>query len=130
MAKLEKYAAPSVFNPPAYAQAVKITGASTVIVLSGQVDYAPDGSVGNPRNFKAQAVASFKNVQAQIEAGGGTIADIARLNVYVTDMRYVGDYRAARLEVFGDLQVASTLVGVTELAHPDWMIEVEAIAVL
>ena len=66
MAKLEKYAAPSVFNPPAYAQAVKITGASTVIVLSGQVDYAPDGSVGNPRNFKAQAVAAFKNVQAQI----------------------------------------------------------------
>lgn len=130
MPSLEKYAAPSVFDPPAYAQAVKITGANTVIVLSGQVDYDAKGGVANPGDMKAQAVACFKNVKAQIEAGGGTIADIARLNVYVTDMSKVGEYREARLEVFGDLKIASTLVGVTALAQPGFVIEVEAIAVL
>jgi len=130
MATLEKYAAPGTFDPPAYAQAVKVTDFSTLLILSGQVDYDANGGVANPGNLRAQAIACFKNVQAQIEAGGGTLADIVRLNVYLTDLRYVVDYRAARTEVFGDLKVASTLVGVTELAHPDFMIEVEAIAAL
>ena len=130
MATFEQYCAPSVFSPPTYAQAVKITGGSTMLVLSGQVDYDASGGVANPGDMKAQALACFRHVKAQVEAGGGTIADIARLNVYVTDMSKVADYRAARLEVFGDIKLASTLVGVTALAHPDFVIEVESIAIL
>lgn len=130
MATLEKYCAPGVFNPPAYAQAVKVTGADALIVLSGQVDYDADGGVANPGDMKAQALACFRHVKAQIEAGGGTLENIVRLNVYVTDMSKVADYRAARAEVFGDLKVASTLVGVTALAQPGFVIEVEAIAAL
>lgn len=130
MATFEKYAASSVFDPPGYQQAVKISGGTTLIYLSGQVDYAPDGTPANAGDFKAQAVACFRNVKAQLEAGGASVENIARLNVYVTDMSKIGDYRAARLEVFGDTKLPSTLVGVTELAHPDWMIEVEATAVL
>jgi enamine deaminase RidA (YjgF/YER057c/UK114 family) len=45
-------------------------------------------------------------------------------------MNRVAEYREARMEVFGDLKVASTLVGVTALAQPGFVIEVEAIAVL
>ena len=130
MAMLEKYCAPGVFNPPAYAQAVKVAGADTLIVLSGQVDYDANGGVANPGDMKAQALACFRHVKAQIEAGGGTLENIVRLNVYVTDMSKVADYRAARAEVFGDLKVASTLVGVTALAQPSFVIEVEAIAAL
>lgn len=130
MAKLEKYCAPGVFDPPAYAQAVKVTGTDTLIVLSGQVDYDASGGVANPGDMKAQALACFRHVQAQIEAGGGKLEDIVRLNVYVTDMAKVADYRAARAEVFGDLKVASTLIGVAALAQPDFLIEVEAIAAL
>ena len=130
MATFEKYCADGVFNPSAYAQAVKVTGGSTMLVLSGQVDYADDGSVANPGDMKAQALACFRHVKAQIEAGGGTIDNIARLNVYVTDMSKLADYRAARLEVFGDVKFASTLVGVTELALPGFVIEIEAIAIL
>ncbi len=130
MAKFENYCAPSVFNPPTYAQAVKITGGSTMLVLSGQVDYDANGGVANPGDMKAQALACFRHVKAQIEAGGGTVKDIARLNVYVTDMSKVADYRAARAKVFGDVKLASTLVGVTALAQPGFVIEVEAIAIL
>lgn len=130
MATFEKYCAPSVFNPPTYAQAVKITGGSTILVLSGQVDYDEKGGVANPGDMKAQALACFRHVKAQLEAGGGSINDIARLNVYVTDMGRTGEYREARQEVFGDLKVASTLVGVTALAQPGFVIEVEAIAIL
>ncbi|MCA8929825.1 MAG: RidA family protein [Alphaproteobacteria bacterium] len=128
MATLQPYAAPGVFDPPAYAQAIKVTGASTLIVLSGQVDYDAQGGVANPGDMKAQALACFRHVKAQVEAGGGSIRNIVRLNVYVTDMGKVADYRAARAEVFGDLKVASTLVGVTALAQPGFVIEVEAIA--
>jgi len=130
MTTFEQYCAPSVFSPPTYAQAVKITGGSTMLVLSGQVDYDGKGGVASPGDMKAQALACFRHVKAQVEAGGGTIADIARLNVYVTDMSKVADYRAARLEVFGDIKLASTLVGVTALAQPDFVIEVETIAIL
>jgi len=130
MAKLEKYCAPGVFDPPAYSQAVKVTGTDTLIVLSGQVDYDASGGVTNPGDMKAQALACFRHVKAQIEAGGGTLENIVRLNVYVTDMGKVADYRAARAEVFGDLKVASTLIGVTALAQPGFVIEVEAIAAL
>lgn len=130
MAKLEKYCAPGVFDPPAYSQAVKVTGTDTLIVLSGQVDYDASGGVANPGDMKAQALACFRHVKAQIEAGGGTLENIVRLNVYVTDMGKVADYRAARAEVFGDLKVASTLIGVTALAQPGFVIEVEAIAAL
>jgi len=130
MAKFEKYCAPTVYDPGTYAQAVKITGGSTMLVLSGQVDYDGKGGVTNPGDMKAQALACFRHVKAQVEAGGGTIADIARLNVYVTDMSKVADYRAARAEVFGDIKLASTLVGVTALAQPGFVIEVEAIAIL
>jgi 2-iminobutanoate/2-iminopropanoate deaminase len=130
VAKLEKYCAPGVFDPPTYAQAVKVTGAATLLILSGQVDYDASGGVAHPGNFKGQAQAALEAVKAQIEAGGGTLADIVRLNVYVTDMRYRNDWAAVRSAFFGEVQTASTLVGVTELAHPDWLIEIEAIAAL
>jgi len=130
MATIEKYCAPGVFDPPTYAQAVKVTGASTLLVLSGQVDYDPSGGVAYPGDFKAQARNCLESVKAHIEAGGGTIADIVRLNVYVTDVRYRNDWAGVRSAFFGDIQTASTLVGVTELAHPDFMIEIEAIAAL
>jgi len=130
MASFEPYCAPSVYDPPGYAQAVKIGGGSTMLVLSGQVDYDAQGGVANPGDMKAQALACFRHVKAQIEAGGGALENIARLNVYVTDMGKVAEYREARAEVFGGIKLASTLVGVTALAQPGFVIEVEALAIL
>jgi 2-iminobutanoate/2-iminopropanoate deaminase len=130
MATIEPYAAKSVYDPPAYAQGVKVTGAQTILFIAGQVAYTADGGAAHPGDFKAQARACLQCLKAQLEAGGGTMANIVKVNTYVTDIRHRADYAAVREEFFGKKLPASTMVGVTALAHPDFMIEIEAIAVL
>jgi 2-iminobutanoate/2-iminopropanoate deaminase len=129
MAKIEPYAAKTEFDPPGYAQAIKVTGAQTILFLSGQVDYDKNGNCGHPGDFKAQARATLQALKVQIEAGGGTMRDIVKVNTYVTDLRYRADYAGIREEFFGKKLPASTMVGVTALAQPEFLIEVEAIAV-
>ena len=129
MAKIEPYAAKTVYDPPGYAQAVKVSGAETILYLSGQVDYSAEGGVAHPGDFKAQARACLEAVKAQVEAGGGTMANIVKVNTYVTDLRYRPDYAAVREAFFGKKMPASTMVGVSGLAHPDFLIEIEAVAV-
>ena len=97
MPKIEQYAARGVYDPPAYAQAVKVTGAETILYLAGQVAYDDKGGVAHPGDFKAQARACLQAVKAQVEAGGGTLANIVKLNTYVTDIRHRVDWgRSAR----------------------------------
>ena len=130
MATIEPYAANSEFDPPGYAQAVKVEGARTILYLSGQVAYDRNGGAAHPGDFKAQARAALQAVKAQIEAGGGTMRDIVKVNTYLTDIRHRADYGAIREEFFGRKMPASTLVQVVALAQPEFMIEIEAIAVL
>jgi 2-iminobutanoate/2-iminopropanoate deaminase len=129
-AKIEKIAAKTVFDPPTYSQAIKVTGAQTILLISGQVDYDAKGQPGHPGDFAGQARATFAALKAQVEAAGGTIADIVKLNTYLVDIRHRAELGAIREEFFGKRAPASTLVGVTALAQPGWLIEVEAIAVL
>jgi 2-iminobutanoate/2-iminopropanoate deaminase len=130
MAKIESYCAKDVFNPPAYSQAVKVTGAQTILFLSGQVAYDEKGGPAHRGDIVGQAREVFRAIKAQVEAGGGTLANVVKLNTYLTDIRHRAEIVPVREEFFGKKLPASTLVGVATLAHPDWLIEVEAIAVL
>lgn len=129
-AKIEKVAAKSVFDPPTYSQAIKVSGAQTILFISGQVDYDDKGQPGHPGDFAAQARATFSALKAQVEAGGGTLANIVKLTTFLVDIRHRAELAAIREEFFGKRAPASTLVGVTALAMPGWLIEVEAIAVI
>jgi len=130
MAKIEQYAARGVWDPPTYSQAVKVTGAETILYIAGQVAYADNGSAAHAGDFKAQARAALQAVKAQVEAGGGTMANIVKVNTYLTDIRHRADYGPIREEFFGKKMPAHTLVAVAALAAPEYLIEVEAIAVL
>jgi 2-iminobutanoate/2-iminopropanoate deaminase len=130
MAKIEPYAAKSVYDPPAYAQAVKVEGGRTMLFIAGQVAYAADGAAAHPGDFKAQARACLEALRAQVEAGGGTMRDIVKVNTYLTDIRHRAEYGAIREEFFGKKLPASTLVAVAALAQPEFLIEIEAVAVL
>ena len=109
MPNIEKYAAKSVYDPPIYAQAVKVTGAQTILYIAGQVDYDASGNCAHP---------------------GGTIANIVKMNTYVTDMRNRAEYGPIRNEFFGGKAPASTMVAVSALAETDYLIEIEAIAAI
>lgn len=130
MATIERYCAKDVFDPPAYSQAVKVTGAQTILFLSGQVAYDAQGNPAHRGDFAAQARVVFQAIRAQVEAGGGTLASVVKLNTYLTDIRHRAELQPVRAEFFGTKTPASTLVAVAALAHPDWLIEVEAIAVV
>ncbi|HVZ22696.1 MAG TPA: RidA family protein [Vicinamibacterales bacterium] len=130
MPSIDKFSAPGVFDPPTYSQGVKVTGAGTMLFLSGQVAYEKDGSPAFRGDFKAQARGAFDAIKALVEAQGGTMANVVKITTYVTDMRYRADLAPIREEYLGKKGPASTLVEIASLAHPDWLIEIEAIAIV
>jgi enamine deaminase RidA (YjgF/YER057c/UK114 family) len=130
MAKIEKYGAPGVYDPPGYSQGMKVTGAQTILFTAGQVPYDATGGVKHRGDLMAQARAVFGAVKALVEAGGGMLQSVVKITTYVTDVRYRQDFRTVRDEFFGTRGPASTMVEVSSLSHPDDLIEVEAIAVI
>jgi enamine deaminase RidA (YjgF/YER057c/UK114 family) len=127
MAKIEGFCAPGVYDPPTYTQGIKVTGAQTIVFLAGQVAYDKDGGV-HRGDFKGQAREAFRALKALVEAAGGTMDSIVKINTYVTDIRYRADLVPVRQEFFPRRSPASTLVQVGALAHPEWLIEIEGIA--
>ena len=130
MANIERFGAAGVFDPPTYSQGIKVSQAQTLLFLSGQVAYTRDGGVACVGDFKGQARGAHEAIKALVESQGATMASIVKITTFITDMRYRADLAPIREEFFGKKAPATTLVEVSALAHPDWMIEVEAIAVI
>jgi len=130
MTTVEKFCAPGLFDPATYSQGIKVSQAHTILFLSGQVAYTSDGGVACRGDFKGQARGAYEAIKALVESQGGTLANIIKITTYVTDMAYRADLAPIREEFLGRKGPASTLVEISSLAHPDWMIEIEAIAVL
>jgi enamine deaminase RidA (YjgF/YER057c/UK114 family) len=136
MLEIEGYAAPSEYDPPSYAQVTKVTRAQPILFIAGQVAYDDTGGPAHGRDFAAQARAGFRllqaqaQAQAQVEAGGGTLADVVKITPFLTDIRYREELVPIREEFFGRKTPAVTQVAVSALGRPEWLIEVEAIAVL
>jgi 2-iminobutanoate/2-iminopropanoate deaminase len=126
----EVFGAPTVYSPVRYAQGVKTTG-GTIVWISGQVSQDKNGKMVHRGDFSGQARQALGNLTAMVEAAGGTINDIIKVTTYLTDLRYREELARVRAEFFPDGKLpASTLVGVTALADPDMLVEIEAIAVL
>ena len=128
---LTKTNPPSLPEPRGYAQVVTATGSRTVYV-SGQVGVDRDAAIVGQGDVAAQAKQAYANLRAALEAAGATMADVAKINAYVVNYRpeLFADLLAVRREAFGDHTPASTLAGVSALARPDYLFEVEAVAVL
>ena len=130
MATIEKFTATGVFDPPTYTQGIKVTQAQTILILSGQVAYTSDGKPDCRGDFKGQARGAYAAIRALVEAQGGTMANVVKITTYLTDMNHRAELAPVREEFFGKKGPASTMVQISALAHPDWMIEIEAIAVI
>ena len=113
-------------------QFTHVVGAGDLYFLSGQVARGPDGSVVGPNDMAAQARQSFDNLGILLDELDLEWGDVVKLVIYLTEMTSLADVRRVRAEVFGDAGTeppAITTVGVTSLAAPGAMIEIEAIAV-
>jgi 2-iminobutanoate/2-iminopropanoate deaminase len=126
----EVFGAPTVYSPIRYAQGIKTTG-GTIVWISGQVSQHKNGKMVHKGDFAGQARQALSNLKAMVEAAGGTISDIIKVNTYLTDLRYREELARVRAEFFPEGKLpASTLVGVAGLADPDMLVEIEAVAVL
>jgi enamine deaminase RidA (YjgF/YER057c/UK114 family) len=122
----------SVYEPPwKFTQAVKVRNVGTLLFLSGIVAFEQDGNIARGEIVK-QAEVVYDNIRKIVEAAGGTVDSIVKMNTYIgEDWRVHRDeIRNARLNVFPNDPPASTLLQVAGFADPDYLIEIEAIAVL
>jgi enamine deaminase RidA (YjgF/YER057c/UK114 family) len=101
--------------------------------VSGQTAWDANRRLIGGTDLAAQAKQAFRNVQTAVEASGGRLADVVSVRIYVVDYRpeHAAAVGAALRECFtGDAMPATTWLGVTSLADPRLLIEVEATAVL
>jgi enamine deaminase RidA (YjgF/YER057c/UK114 family) len=124
---------PTLMKPAGYSHVAKITG-GTLVYIAGQVSADVSGQLVGEGNFEAQAEQVFKNLKAAVESAGGSMADLVKMNVYLVaevDASQVPKFRAVR-DRFVNVEKppASTLVTVTRLARPGWLIEIEAVAAI
>ena len=117
---------------PAYSHVVVASGART-IYISGQVALDENGALVGGDDLGAQTTQVMKNLGLALKAAGASFADVVKITTYVVGYR--PEQRAvlgqARGPFFaGRTPPASTLVGVQALAAPDWLVEIEAIAVV
>jgi enamine deaminase RidA (YjgF/YER057c/UK114 family) len=128
---IERMNPDGMHTPTGYSHVVKASGGTTVY-LAGQVAADAGGNVVGAGDLEAQTRQVFLNIQAALTAAGATFANVVKMNTYIVGYRpeMRAAYRAGRAEfVTGDLP-ASTLIGVQALAAPDYLIEIEAIAVI
>lgn len=115
--------APEAIGP--YSQGTK---ANSIIYVSGQLPI--DMKTGTlETDIEAATLASLKNVLAIVEAGDGTLENIVKVNVYVTDMNCFGAVNAVYADFFGNHKPARALVEVSKLPK-DAIIEIEAVAIV
>ena len=103
--------------------------AGETIFVSGQHAGTGDGGIGGDGTILSQATIALGKIKALLEAAGATMADVAKLTVYVTDISARADISAARRKFFSGDFPCSTLVEITALAQPGLLVEIEAIAV-
>lgn len=120
---------PTLPPPPGYSQ-VAVASGWTLIVIAGQVALDPQGAVVGPGNFALQAAQVFRNLVAALEAAGAGPRNLVKLTTFVTDISQLAAFREARDRFLDPAHPpASTLVQVSRLFRPEFLIEVEALAV-
>ncbi len=100
------------------------------LYVAGQVARDVQGRVVGKGDFEAQARQVYTNLKNILQEAGGGLKNIVKMTPILTHYGHVETYRKVRGEFFGDLMPPNTLLIIQSLASPDFMIEVEAIAVL
>jgi enamine deaminase RidA (YjgF/YER057c/UK114 family) len=115
---------------------VAVTEGSRTVYLAGQVSWDTEGTLIACDDVAAQAEQCYRNIAAALDSVGATLADLAKVTVYIVDLdeekagQFVVGRERAAAALGVELQQPSTWIGVTALAAPGFVVEVDAIAVL
>jgi len=119
---------PSSIHPPFanYAHGVEVGSGARIIFCSGQLGIGWDGAI--PDGVEAQARLCFRSIATILGEAGMTMADLVRVNAYVSSAEYLSGYMKVRDEFVSTPPPASTLMVVQGFARPEFKVEVEAVA--
>lgn len=121
---------PNIFKSPApYSPATRTEGGA-MLHISGQVAQDSDGRNIGVGDIRAQADQVVRNIKTIVESQGATLADICRITIFLTAREYLPVVMEVRRQYFQEPYPAATAVIVSGLAHPEWLVEIEATAVL
>jgi enamine deaminase RidA (YjgF/YER057c/UK114 family) len=122
---------PELGSPPGYSQIVEVR-AGRMVFIAGQTALDRDGALVGKNDFAAQAEQVFRNLGIALETVGCTASDLVKLTVFLRDVGQLAAYREARNRFFATVTPpaapAVTLVEVSKLYGPDFLIEIEAVA--
>jgi len=114
----------------AYSPAVRISGGTT-IYLAGYGAFQDEAGKSYAGDFDGQVRLSFERIRETLAKAGGTLDDIVTMTVFITDMANGTRFTQLRKEFFREGRFpASALIGIKELARPEMMVEIQAIAVI
>ncbi len=117
-------------RPVGYSQVVETRGSRT-LYLSGQVALDRQGNLVGMNDMAAQADQVFANIQTALAAVSASFRDVVKLTFYLTDISQLPAVRQVRDRYVNTAQPpASTAVEVRRLARPEWLLEIDAVAVL
>ena len=113
-----------------FSQATVVEAKGKLVFVSGMTARRPDGSIAGIGDISAQTRQVCENIKAAVEAAGGTLDDVCRVDVYVRNMEHFDVIHKVRREYFKAPAPASTMVEVAKMTSPEYLIEINAIAVL
>ena len=111
-----------------YALGLAVSG-KRLIFVSGTVGADGNGQVVGKGDVAAQTRQTFQNIEGLLQEAGASLKDVTKITTYIVAMDRYGEYAGVRAEVFGNQPPASATVGVASLYSPEFLIEIEAIAV-
>jgi enamine deaminase RidA (YjgF/YER057c/UK114 family) len=124
---------PEIGSPPGYSQIVEVKN-GRLVFIAGQTALDCDGTLVGKDDFAAQAEQVFRNLGAALGAIGATASNLVKLTVFLRNMDDIPAYREARNRFFATVTPiaapAITMVEVSKLYGPDFLIEIEAIAAI
>ena len=113
-----------------FSQATAIAARGKLVFISGMTARKADGTIAGVGDITVQTRQVCENVKAAVEEAGGTLDDIMRVDVYVRNMEHFDAIHKVRRDYFKAPAPASTMVEVCKMTSPDYLIEINAIAVL
>jgi len=113
-----------------FSQGITVKASGTLVFISGMTARRPDGTIAGIGDVEEQTRQVCENLKAALEAAGGALDDVCRVDVYIRNMEHFDRIHKIRREYFKAPAPASTMVEVSKFTSPEYLIEINAIAVL